>query len=189
MTPSSSPLKPFAPAPLALQIKDERWQDSGIDWPAEAARIVPLTLEVADTEGGTRAGTRTPGGEICLVFTNDAEVAALNKAWRGKDAPTNVLSFPAEEDRSNEILSDADQDDPVLGDVIFALETITREAQDQNKTFRNHATHLIVHGVLHLLGYDHQTGEEAGQMESLESKILAALDIADPWRRDDRQDL
>ncbi len=182
MAASSDPLASALPrsVPFALQIKDARWQGDDLDWSAEIARILPLTLAAA----GSGGGTPTQNGEICLVFTNDAEVRGLNKSWRGKDGPTNVLSFPAPPERS-----ETGPDDPVLGDVVFARETIAREAQDQGKPFRNHVSHLIVHGVLHLLGYDHQSGHEAGQMEDLERKILARLDIADPWQNGDRQDL
>lgn len=160
-------------ASFALQIKDRRWDGDDVDWPGEIDRILPLIMEAAGCQGSAPV----PGGEICLVFTNDTELQGLNKSWRGMDRPTNVLSFPASADGP-----EAGSRDPVLGDVIFARDTITREAREQHKTFRNHMAHLIIHGVLHLLGYDHETGQQADHMETLERKILARLDIADPYQ-------
>lgn len=165
-------------ASFVLQMKDPRWTEApgNLDWDAVAARILPAVWK------GLAAGAQeTISGEICLVLTNDAEISQLNKAWRGKEGPTNVLSFPAEDDFSDVPQSGENPDDRILGDVIFAFETIAREAGEQDKSFHNHVAHLFVHGVLHLLGYDHQSDEEAGQMESLERRILATLDIADPY--------
>lgn len=107
--------------------------------------------------------------EIAVVLADDAFVQNLNKQYRGKDKPTNVLSFPAS-------LGDGE-----LGDIILAFETIEREAAEQQKTFRNHATHLLVHGFLHLLGYDHIEEKEAEIMEKLEIKILKKLGISNPY--------
>lgn len=116
---------------------------------------------------------------VSLLFTSDAAVQVLNRDWRGKDKPTNVLSFPA-------------GDQPVetgiefLGDIALALETVQREAVEENKKFDHHLTHLLVHGFLHLLGYDHETGEkDAEEMETLERAILARLAIADPYAVDE----
>lgn len=173
--------------PFALQIKDERWaasasaSASASDWHDMISLVLPL---LCDAVAKDPQGSVSSGGEVCLVLTNDTEIKALNKTWRGKDGPTNVLSFPAEPDEEFgvEYIQDTDiAQDRVLGDVVLAFETITREAAEQEKTFRNHAAHLLVHGVLHLLGYDHQTDEEAGQMEGLERNILASFDVADPY--------
>lgn len=166
---------------FVLQMKDPRWAETpnSSDWPnweAAAARILPAVWK-----GLAAEAREASSGEICLVLTNDAEIAALNMAWRGKDGPTNVLSFPAEDDFPDGPQSVENPEDLILGDVVFAFETIAREAGDQDKSFHNHMAHLLVHGVLHLLGYDHQSDEEAGQMESLERRILATLDIADPY--------
>lgn len=106
--------------------------------------------------------------EISLVFADNDFVQVLNANYRGKDKPTNVLSFP--------------QDEPeLLGDVILAYETVKCEADEQNKTFEDHTRHLIVHGTLHLLGYDHIEDEEAEEMEALEIKILADMGIKNPY--------
>lgn len=113
------------------------------------------------------------GAEVSLVFTNDDHVQALNRQWRDQDKPTNVLSFAANEG-SGPVT-------PLLGDVILAFETVTREAEAQNKTFEDHLTHLLIHGFLHLLGYDHIDGDEAEKMEMLETLVLASLGIADPY--------
>lgn len=109
--------------------------------------------------------------ELAIVLTDDATIAPLNKSYRGKAKPTNVLSFPAEEEG-------------MLGDVLLAYETIAREAEEQNKTLRAHAMHLIVHGVLHLLGYDHEHERDAERMESQEIAILNRLGIENPYLSD-----
>ena len=107
--------------------------------------------------------------EVAILLTGDAEMQALNRQWRGKDTPTNVLSFPSGED------------DGHLGDVVLAFETVQREAQQQDISIADHAAHLVVHGMLHLLGYDHEQEDEAVKMETLETKILSTLGIADPY--------
>ncbi len=116
-----------------------------------------------------------PGAEIGVVFANDARVQELNSIWRQKDKPTNVLSFAA-----NDGLP-VHQWSPLLGDIVLAQETIACEAGDQKKTFDDHLVHLIIHGFLHLTGYDHETDTEAEAMEKLETRILAQLGIADPY--------
>jgi probable rRNA maturation factor len=111
--------------------------------------------------------------ELSILLTNDAEQQELNREWRGKDSSTNVLSFP--------------QIEPfgpvrgILGDITLARETLEREAAEQGVTFTDHFRHLVVHGFLHILGYDHLTDEEAQQMEGLETEILASLGVADPY--------
>jgi probable rRNA maturation factor len=114
------------------------------------------------------------GAEIAVCLADDARIRALNKDWRGKDAPTNVLSFPG---APAERISRA----PFLGDIILAFETTAREAADETKALEHHLSHLIVHGVLHLLGYDHMTPGDAERMEHLERIILASLAIPDPY--------
>jgi len=111
--------------------------------------------------------------EVCVVFTDDGHIRALNLRFRGQDKPTNVLSFPA--------APQAGRFGQVLGDIVLALETIHREAQDQGLIFDGHLTHLIVHGFLHLLGFDHENDAEAGVMERLETAILVGMGIADPY--------
>ena len=118
--------------------------------------------------------------EISLVLGDDAHVQTLNRDYRGFDKPTNVLSFAA--------FDDADPvpaEHPILlGDVVLARETVSREADLQDKLITDHVSHLVVHGVLHLLGFDHETDEDAEEMEGLEIAILAKLRIGNPYRND-----
>ena len=116
--------------------------------------------------------------ETSLCFMSDAEMQALNRDHRGKDQPTNVLSFAAFEDPQL-VLPPAG---PVLlGDIVLARETIVREAQEQSKSLADHTKHMITHGVLHLLGYDHESATDAVVMEDLEREILSSLGVADPY--------
>jgi probable rRNA maturation factor len=128
---------------------------------AAAAMVTPL--EMPD------------GAELSLVFTGDEEMRAINAQWRGIDKPTNVLSFPAADIEPGET---AEQ---MLGDIVFAHETVQREAGLEGKRFEDHLTHLMVHGFLHLFGYDHMEEDDAKVMEGLESRALAELGIADPY--------
>ncbi|KAA6205255.1 MAG: rRNA maturation RNase YbeY [Candidatus Tokpelaia sp.] len=114
-------------------------------------------------------------GELSLVFTDNAHIRAVNAQWRQQDKATNVLSFPAFPIKAGE------KPQIMLGDVILAYETVKAEAELENKPLNNHISHLLLHGCLHLLGYDHETAEEAAIMENLERKILADLAIDDPY--------
>ncbi|CAN5253910.1 rRNA maturation RNase YbeY [soil metagenome] len=158
---------------------------------------VPLwTLPVEEwtvlAERAARAAVeQTPHGEmlshpaafeISVKLADDAEVQALNAAYRNKDAPTNVLSFPMLQPGFMEATGMADDGEILLGDVVLAYETCAREAAEKAVTLEQHATHLIVHGVLHLLGYDHVEHEDqAREMEAMETHALASLGIADPY--------
>ena len=123
-----------------------------------------------------------------MLFTTDDEVHALNRDWRAKDKPTNVLSFPML--AREELLALASEGPPeMLGDLALAHETCAREAADNGVPLEHHAAHLLVHGFLHLAGYDHETGAaDAGAMEALEIKALAQLGIADPYGDRDQQE-
>jgi probable rRNA maturation factor len=116
-------------------------------------------------------GTRQ--GAVAILLTDDATIRDLNRRFLGKDKPTNVLSFPA---------SSMPGMPETLGDIAIAYETVEREAREEGKAFGDHLAHLAVHGVLHLLGEDHQTEEQAERMEAAERRILHALGIADPYR-------
>ncbi|MDP5370298.1 MAG: rRNA maturation RNase YbeY [Pseudomonadota bacterium] len=116
---------------------------------------------------------------ISILFTDDSYIKDLNKTYRGKDKPTNVLSFSGYCKDFLQILPHTE--DIPLGDIIFALETIRAEATQQNKPFENHLNHLFVHGLLHLLGFDHETEPEAAIMEQLEIEILSTLLIPNPY--------
>jgi len=115
------------------------------------------------------------GGEVSIVLADDSTVRVLNRTWRHEDKPTNVLSFPADAGK-------ADRGRPhLLGDIVIAYETAEREARIQRKPFAQHLAHLAVHGFLHLVGYDHKSGDEAHAMEHLEILILARLDVPNPY--------
>lgn len=118
--------------------------------------------------------------ELTVLLTNNAHVQELNKKFRGIDKPTNVLSFPGLEPEEFEDLSHLSPP-LLLGDIALALETIMGESVQQLKTFDDHVAHLIVHGTLHLLGYDHEQDDEADAMEALEIEILALLNISNPY--------
>jgi probable rRNA maturation factor len=112
--------------------------------------------------------------EVSLLFCDDARIRELNRAWRGLDKPTNVLSFPAAEPAR---LSRS----PLLGDIAIAFETVERESIEEKKTFSDHLSHMVVHGFLHLVGFDHENEREAEEMEQTEQRALARLGIADPY--------
>ena len=143
------------------------------------------------TRAATAALSRTPHGElatgpatveISIRLTDDAEVQTLNAQYRQKDKPTNVLSFPmVQADLLDTIGQNSDDGEVLLGDIVLAFETCAREAAEKGVTLHDHATHLIVHGTLHLLGYDHMVGMEAEAMEAIEIDALAALGLADPY--------
>lgn len=143
--------------------------DSRIDWPALARASVHAAV----------AHSRHPGladSEVSVTFTSDEEVRALNARWRGKDQPTNVLSFPMAEESE---LAGAQ----LLGDIVLAHGVCAAEAADKQVAIETHAAHLVVHGTLHLLGYDHETSEgDAEEMEEAERRALAAIGIADPYK-------
>ncbi|HXZ02066.1 MAG TPA: rRNA maturation RNase YbeY [Stellaceae bacterium] len=140
---------------------------------AEPARVCERAARAA------LAGADAPRGpaELAVVLADDALVRALNRDWRGRDAPTNVLSFSARDG------GPAPPDAPLLlGDVVLAFETVAAEAEAQKKPLADHLAHLVVHGVLHLLGFDHEVAAEARRMEALERRVLAGLGVADPYR-------
>jgi probable rRNA maturation factor len=141
-------------------------------WPDEA-RLV-LLVDRAVVAAFAETGT-TGHSELSVVFSDDAHIRTLNADWRGKDKPTNVLSFPAFP------LAKGGPLPPMLGDIVLAAETVAREAALEDKPLENHITHLVVHGLLHLLGYDHETDAEAEEMEAIERAALARLAIPDPY--------
>ncbi|WP_112312471.1 rRNA maturation RNase YbeY [Pseudogemmobacter bohemicus] len=158
--------------------EDDRWQAFGLEaLTGAAAHAVFQAFGLAGS-----------GFMISLLACDDARIAALNTEFRGKPVPTNVLSWPSDERAAEEpggvpdLPEPGDQDDPEeLGDIAIAFETCMAEAALQGKDPRHHVTHLLVHGILHLLGYDHIDDEDAALMENLETRILAGLGIPDPY--------
>ena len=130
------------------------------------------------------AGPMSGGGaELSIVLGDDQLLRGLNRRWRGLDKPTNVLSFPAQS--AGPLPAGAPR---LLGDVVLAFETVHDEAAAQGKPLADHLRHLVVHGVLHLLGFDHESAAEAERMEALETAVLARLGVPDPYHRAEAQD-
>ena len=119
--------------------------------------------------------------EVAVKLSDDAEVQGLNANYRGKDKPTNVLSFPMVQPDLLQSLENSDDGEALLGDIILARETCETEATEKDISLHQHATHLIVHGTLHLLGYDHENEADAERMEDLEVKALASLGLPNPY--------
>jgi probable rRNA maturation factor len=161
---------------VAVLIQDEAWTT---DLPAADALAERATRAAWDGLPGRARPAAPAGAEASVVLADDATVQALNRDYRGQDKPTNVLSFANLEDARAPDLPDGE---PVLlGDVVLARETVLAEAQAQAKTAGDHLSHLCVHGLLHLMGYDHMAEAEAETMEALERRVLAGLGIADPY--------
>ncbi|PNU02183.1 rRNA maturation RNase YbeY [Novosphingobium guangzhouense] len=159
---------------MDLEIDIEEPWDAATDWADLAQAALDALVTMAPELDNERL-------TASLLFTSDAEVHVLNREWRAKDKPTNVLSFPMLE---RDALLDLDGAGPpeMLGDLALACETCAREAAEKGIPVEHHATHLIIHGLLHLAGHDHETSDEdAEAMEALETKALAVLGIPDPY--------
>lgn len=162
---------------MQLDIDIEAWPPPRGEWAEWEALANRAALAVGEGE----ALHANPRLIVSLLFTSDAEVHTLNHEWRGRDKPTNVLSFPMLERAELEGLA-PDGPPVMLGDIALAYETCAREAADKGVPLEHHAAHLIVHGLLHLAGHDHDDSDaQAEQMEALETAILAKLGIADPY--------
>jgi probable rRNA maturation factor len=158
-----------------IVIEDDRWAETGLE---------PLAVRAAEA-ALAHLGLDPGAWEIALLACDDTRIAALNADFRGKPQPTNVLSWPSAE-RGAEVpgavpLAPDAEEGPELGDLALAYETCTREAADAGLPFAHHVTHLIVHGTLHLLGYDHLRGPDGDLMERIEVEILASLGVPDPY--------
>jgi probable rRNA maturation factor len=152
---------------LDVEIEAGRWSEiTGVEWLATRAAEAALT---------TARRAEDEDLEATLLLTDDAALRELNRQWRGQDKPTNVLSFPAD-------MKSPPGEPRHLGDIALAYETLAREAEAENKSLPNHMTHLVIHGILHLLGHDHESDAEAAEMERAEVTALEALGIADPYR-------
>jgi probable rRNA maturation factor len=145
------------------------------NWPLES-RLEEL-VKVAIEAAAKTADLKWPDdAELSLVFTDDAAMTKLNRQWRNKPQPTNVLSFPGGDIHVGE------SSDVMIGDLVFAFETVVREGEEQGKAFESHLTHLVIHGFFHLFGYDHINDKDAERMEALEKAALLSLGIDDPYK-------
>ncbi|WP_454623601.1 rRNA maturation RNase YbeY [Bradyrhizobium cenepequi] len=140
-------------------------------------RAIEAAAEIAETD--------VAEAELAVMLTDDSGIRTLNSNWRGIDKPTNVLSFPAVQPQGAQGPDDAPR---MLGDIAIAYETTRKEADEEQKPFDHHLSHLAVHGFLHLIGYDHENDDDAEQMEKLEREILAQLGIPDPYADRERMD-
>jgi len=154
---------PRSPLSIAFSVNADGWPD-GLEAVAERAILEALKQSEAKVTGVA---------EVSVVLTDDEEQRELNRQWRGFDKSTNVLSFPQ--------IEPFGPVEGLLGDITLALGTVQREADEMDISFDDHFTHLMVHGFLHLLGYDHLDDDEAEEMEGLETEILHTLGIADPY--------
>ena len=173
---NSGPMAPFALPISEVLVVADCWQAEP-DAEAVIQRAIAAAAEIADTDIGE--------AELAVMLTDDAGIRTLNSNWRGIDKPTNVLSFPALQPTGTGAPDDAPR---MLGDIAIAYETTRKEADDEQKPFDHHLSHLAVHGFLHLIGYDHEKDADAEAMESLEQEILAQLGIPDPYTDRERTD-
>lgn len=156
---------------------DPLWP-ADFDWEALAGRAVAAAIAVS-AHGSLADAAFTVS--VSVHFGSDDEVQALNRDYRGKDRPTNVLSFPMLEPDMLDALANTDDGEVLLGDIMLAFETCAREASDKAIAVADHATHLIAHGTLHLVGHDHIEEADAVHMEALEVKALANLGLDNPY--------
>jgi len=156
---------------IEIQLQSQAWNQKLCDYENLITDIINVTLNSA------RPGL--PVAEVSVVLAGSSLVHQLNSSYRGKDKPTNVLSFPA---CVPQYLFEETGQPYLLGDIILAFEIVFEEAKAQRKTLWDHTAHLLVHGTLHLLGYDHKNEEEAEKMESLEKNILVRVGIANPYK-------
>ncbi len=154
---------------IDIEIEDEAWADALPDAPILVRAAALAALDGAGKRPAV-SETDSASGLVAILLTDDEAVADLNAEYRRKAGPTNVLSFPA-----------AQNPEGFLGDLALAYGVCAREADQQNKSLADHLQHLVAHGVLHLVGYDHMNEDEAADMEGLERRILAGLGVADPY--------
>lgn len=149
-----------------------------LDWDALALKAVTAAIQhTPNADYVTQAATY----EIAVKLTTDAEVQTLNASYRGKDKPTNVLSFPMVQTDLLQATANTDDGEVILGDIVLAAGVCASEAAEKGISVADHAAHLIVHGTFHLLGYDHMSDAEADDMEALETRALASIGLADPY--------
>lgn len=167
---------------LIVETQEAAPWPSALDWEKRANEAVAAALGLTPFAALAHAA---PLVEVAVRLTDDAEVQRLNRDFRGKDKPTNVLSFPQVQADLLESLDNSDDGEILLGDLVLARETCAREAEEKGVSLADHATHLIVHGTLHLVGYDHMDEVGATAMEALEVKALASLGVGNPYADQD----
>ena len=163
---------------IEAALLNEGW-DAGTDWAALATRAADCAIRLSPHAHLAKIDTPV---EIAIRLTRDAEVQLLNRDYRGKDKPTNVLSFPMFAPEEIAELADSPFPEIMLGDIVLAHDVLCEEAKAQGKTLHDHMHHLLTHGLLHLLGHDHMQEADAQLMEELEKNILAAQGRPDPYR-------
>ena len=174
MTKAPAPVRPRkrgrekSPPQIDVVVRSARWRKR----PSAKTIVKRAVLAAAEA-------VSTPRIELAIVLSDDSAIRALNRDWRDKDAPTNVLSFPAA--RPGTRPGKARSASPYIGDIVIAYQTTAREAVAEGKPFNHHLAHLAVHGFLHLLGYDHESDRDADKMERLERRILKRLAVPDPY--------
>lgn len=159
---------------IDISINDPQWEKRS---EFDCKKLINDTITLAISEGFSYLGKSDLTAEISIVLADNSFVQNLNKTYRDKDKPTNVLSFPQTE--IDEF--DSARGEVSLGDIIIAYGVIEQEAQDQEKDFKNHLRHMLVHGTLHLMHFDHIHDEEAEEMETLEIEILKKMNIKNPY--------
>lgn len=156
---------------ILLDIEDERWQQALPDVEMFTHRVL---------QHGVSHGLLDPFTakmfEVSILLTNDAAMQVMNRDYRGKDKPTNVLSFPGFDSIEQDV------ETLMLGDIAFGIETLRREAEEQGKSLKDHYAHLLLHGFLHLIGFDHEDEEDAEAMEALEISLLQQFGISNPYQ-------
>lgn len=161
---------------LEVEVQNKIWRNLNINLKDFAQKYILATLKAINIDNYFNLI------EISLLYTTDIEIKKLNSEYRGQDKSTNVLSFPCEEINYNDFAAlKILGDQLILGDIVFAYETIDKEAKNEGKSFLDHLAHLIIHGTLHLLGYDHEEEDEAEIMEKLEIDILKQFNISSPY--------
>ncbi len=165
---------------IVVETQVQGWPEG--DWVLLAKRAVAAALAVSPRAPNADDDAAI---EVSLRLTSDAEVQTLNRQYRGIDAPTNVLSFPMVQPDLIEGLANTDDGEILLGDIVVALGTCEREAGERGVPLADHVAHLIVHGVLHLLGHDHMDDPDADAMEAIERAAMATLGLHDPYQDED----
>lgn len=166
---------------IELILEDQRWCEISQDFAfLKKAVLLALSQHPAKTASPDIVAMKSPHRLAVLVLSNDETVERLNKSYRGKDKSTNILSFPSTDD----VLPGEEAEPVHIGDAILAYEYVINEAENEKKEIKTHISHLVIHGVLHLLGYDHEESDDAETMETLEINLMNQLGLENPYKPD-----